>query len=115
MRIGLLDYDCMKRLHNLTLSFNLSIVSFSSDSGGRVNPRRATEEMRSHKTIMLSFSLPRMSFSPESGGRVKSRRVMEEMGTHRTIMIHVSFCLPRVSFSPESGAGEYSPGEPWRR
>jgi hypothetical protein len=77
----------MKRLHNLTLSFILSIVSFSSESGGRVKPRIAIEELRTHGTIMLSFSLPRVSFSPESGGRVKPRRAMEEMRTQGTIRL----------------------------
>ncbi len=56
-------------------------MSFPPESGGRVKPRRAMEEMRTHGTIRLSFNLPRVSFSPESGGRVKPRRAMEEMDT----------------------------------
>jgi hypothetical protein len=77
----------MKRLHNLILAFNLSIVSFSSESGGRVKPRKAIEETKTHGIIWFSFSLPRVSFSPESGGRVKPRRAMEEMRTHGTIRL----------------------------
>jgi hypothetical protein len=35
---------------------SLPRVSFSPESGGRVKPRRAMEEMRSHKAIMLSLA-----------------------------------------------------------
>jgi hypothetical protein len=66
-------------------------VSFSPESGGRVKPRRAMEEMRTHGTIRLSFSLPGVSFSPESGGRMKTRRAMGKMRTHGIIKLSLGY------------------------
>ncbi len=46
------------RTHStIRLSFGLSRVSFSPESGERVKPRRAMEEMRTHGTIRFLFSL----------------------------------------------------------
>jgi hypothetical protein len=36
--------------------------SFYPESGGRVKPRRAMEEMKKHGTIRLSYCLPRVNF-----------------------------------------------------
>ncbi len=66
-------------------------MSFPPESGGRVKPRRAMEEMRTHGTIRLLFSLPRVRFSPESGGRVEPRRAMDKRGHMELSGCHLAY------------------------
>ena len=67
----------MKISAHMVLSENLPSVSFSPESGGRVKPRRAIEDISTHGTIRIPTY--RVSFSPEYGRGVKPRRAIEDI------------------------------------